>query len=547
MMIWKRNALAMLAIVSLASCLAMGETATPAAPAPAAPAADNTKPAAPATPSAPAVESAPAAPAPVTPAPAPVVKLKPTAPAAAAGPHSKDAAAQPEMQPVSEAQKKLLTIVSVDFKETPIDDAITFLSDSAGVDIIKSPQVTGTVTAKISDAPLSEVLENILALNGAGYVATDRVIRVVPRAEMQMQKEVRLSKVYRITYADTKQVGEAIKNFASKDAEVAVYPGSSNIIVTDTEAKIKDIDVFVEEVDRQTAQVLIEVRIYDISSQNGIDLGVNWSIGTNTTYDATTGAATGGKLNPFANGLNNSSENISSGSSSFRFGWLNDSVDIDVLIRAQQEDLSATLLANPRLLVLDNEKANFKAIEEIPYQELQQTSAGGNIGTTSFKEVGVLLDVTPHVTRDNMLRCRIVPEFSTVSRTVNVAAAGTAVAYPQPVIDQRKTDTTLLTKDGQTIVMSGMRKKETTKRINKVPLLGDLPLVGAIFRNTSESVVNRELVVFLTPKIVISPSLNAREKDVLKNLDTQLTPPPAIEKPVVEGGAFVGKPTPDGK
>jgi type IV pilus assembly protein PilQ len=448
--------------------------------------------------------------------------------------------------PVSEAQKKLQTIVSVKFKDTPIDEAINFLSEAAGVDIIKSPLVSGTVTATISDAPLGEVLENILALNGAGYIATDKVIRIVPKTEMQTQKEVRVSKVYRITYADTKLAGEAIKNFASKDAEVAIYQGSSNVIVTDTEAKIKEIDAFVEEIDRQTPQVLIEVRIYDVKSQNGLDLGVNWTIGTNTGLDLD-GRAVTGKTAPFVTGSSASAKEIASGSSTLRFGWLNNSVDIAVLIRAQQEDLSATLLANPRLLVLDNEKALFKSIEEIPYQELQETSAGGSIGTTSFKEVGVQLDVTPHVTRDNMVRCRVIPDFSTVSKYVDVSAAGSPIAYPQPVIDKRKTDTTLLTKDGQTIVISGMRKKETLKRVNKVPLLGDIPLIGMFFRSTSESVINRELVVFLTPRIITDVTLTAGETAVLENLDTELAAPTKTVKPIVEGGKIVGEATPGAK
>ena len=450
-----------------------------------------------------------------------------------------DAPKQDEPVTLSEAQMKLQKIVSVNFKDTSIDEAINFLSEAAGVDIIKSPQVSGTVTATISDAPLGEVLENILALNNAGFVVTDKVIRVVPRAEMQQQKEIRVSKVYRVTYADVKQVADALKAFVSKDAEIAVNPGSSNIIVTDTEAKIKAIDSFLEEVDRQTPQILVEVRIYDISSQNTLDLGVNWNIGTNSVLNTPVNGAVSGRVNPFVAGTNTSgTSDIASGTGGFRFGWLNDSIDIDVLLRAEQEDVGANLLANPRILVLDNEKANFKSIEQIPYQELQQTSAGGSIGTTSFKEVGVMLEVTPHVTRDQMLRLRIVPEFSTQTRSVNVAAAGQP-GFPQPVIDTRKADTTLLIPNGKTVVLGGLRKKETNQRINKIPLLGDIPIVvGAIFRSTSEKVVTRELVVFLTPKIVAAdqPVLSDRENRQMNTMDAQLGVPPKMEKPVVEGG-----------
>lgn len=445
-----------------------------------------------------------------------------------------------EQTVMSEAQKKLQTIVSVSFKDTPIDEVISFLAAAAGVDIIKSPQVSGTVTATINNAPLSEVLDNILALNGAGYVATDRVIRVVPRAEMEMQKEQRLHKVYRVSYADVKQVTDALKSFVSKDAEVGANPGTGNIVITDTEAKLRAIDAFMEEIDRPVLQILVEVRIYDIVSQNALDLGVNWVIGTQTTFDAETNAASGGHTAPFVGGTNSSTADIGSGGSTVRFGWLNSDVDIDVLIRAQQEDVSATLLANPRILVLDNETANFKSIEQIPYQELQQSSAGGSIGTTSFKEVGVSLQVTPHVARDNMLRMRIVPEFSTSPRTVNVAAANSE-AYPQPVIDTRRADTTLLIEDGKTIVLGGLRKKETNKRVNKVPLLGDIPVVGMFFRNTSEKLVTRELVVFLTPKVVSQVPMTPREAQQLEDSEKQLNAPVIIENRVLEGGSITGQ------
>lgn len=463
---------------------------------------------------------------------------------------------QEEPVVMSEAQKKLLTIVSVNYKDTPIDEVVTNLAEQANVDIIKSPQVIGTVTATINNAPLGEVLENILALNEAGFVATDRVIRIVPRAEMEMQKERRVHKVYRISYADVRQVAEALKGFASQDAELGISPGTGNIVVTDTESKIKAIDEFLEEIDRPVLQVLIEVRIYDITSRTGLDLGVNWIIGTNTGVSNTDTfwrpadtASPDGHTMPFVGGtVAGSADAVEQGAANIRFGWLN-SVDIDVLIQAQQEDVSANLLANPRLLVLDNETASFKSIEEIPYQELQQTAAGGAIGTVSFKEVGVLLNVTPHITRDNMLRIRVLPEFSTVTRFISVApatvtSAAEREAFKQPVIDTRKTDTTLLIRDGQTIVMSGMRKKETNKRVNKVPLLGDVPVVGALFRTNSEKIVNRELVVFLTPRIVAESSLNQKEQRQLEKMDSELSVPTKAETPVLEGGPIIGEPQP---
>ena len=90
-----------------------------------------------------------------------------------------------------------------------------------------------------------------------------------------------------------------------------------------------------------------------------------------------------------------------------RFGILNDSLNLDTILSANQRDISAKLLANPRVLVLDNEKANIKIVQEVPYQELSQTAGGGNIGTTQFKEVGVELIVTPHITEEGLVRMHL--------------------------------------------------------------------------------------------------------------------------------------------
>jgi general secretion pathway protein D len=218
-----------------------------------------------------------------------------------------------------------------------------------------------------------------------------------------------------------------------------------------------------------------------------------------------------------------------------RFGWLNENIDVDLMLKAQAENIDAKLLANPRVLVLDNEKASIKIISEIPYQELTESALGGSIGTTAFREVGVELEVTPHLTREDIVRLRLKPKFSVVTGEVTVAGVG--VSYPQPVVDRREADTTLLIRNGQTVVLGGLRKKEVTKQINKVPLLGDLPLVGLLFRFTGEDTVTSELVVFITPRIVEQPVMTETEQTQFETTEfsgpqpvsTAAETPPKIE------------------
>ena len=287
--------------------------------------------------------------------------------------------------------------------------------------------------------------------------------------------------------------------------------------------------------------MLVEARIYDVTSKDKLDLGIKWQAGENTTYSTTAGLTglgtnpTAGSQNPFVTGTFNSAiAKTESATGALRFGWLNDSVDIDALLKAQQDKVDAKLLANPRVLVLDNETATIKIISEIPYIELTETSGGGSMGTTRFREIGVTLKVTPHVTRDDMVRLQLKPEFSVQTGTVNTISVGSSNTYPQPIVDRREADTTLLIKDGQTIVLGGLRKKDVSKQIDKVPLLGDLPLIGRLFRFEGESTINSELVVFVTPTIVKRPAMTPDEK---QKFDVTEFPPPAPESTRAEKSA----------
>jgi type IV pilus assembly protein PilQ len=422
--------------------------------------------------------------------------------------------------------------ISVDFRETPIDDVIRIMAEQASVDVVKSPKVTGTVTAKLSNVPLEEALKNILAAQGYDYVMSKSMIRVAPSGDITQEAEKLISKIYRITYADIKEVEKALSKFISQRGSISTNAGTSNIIVTDTESKIKAIDTFIQEIDRITPQILVESRIYDITTTDNLDLGVEWNIGRQTQYSADgklvippgqMGNTVFDQTNPFATGMfRGDTLKTSSTTGLLKFGWFTDHVDIDAIIKAQKNLIDAKLLANPRVLVLDNEKANIRIISEIPYQEITETSGGGSIGATKFRDVGVELEVTPHLTRDGMIRLRLKPKFSISTDKVVIVGASSAT-FPVPVVDRREADTILLVQDGQTIVLGGMRKKEVLHRINKVPLLGDIPILCFLFRFEGESTINSELVVFVTPKLVKETALSPLERKAYEY--TEFTPP----------------------
>ena len=453
------------------------------------------------------------------------------------------------MTPLEQRMQKK---ISVDFRDTAIDDVIRIMAEQAGVDVVKSPKVTGTVTAKLSNVPLEEALRNILASQGYDYVMSKNMIRVAPTGEISQEAEKLVTKIYRVNYADIKETEKSLAKFISQRGAITINPGTSNIIVKDTESNIKAIGTFIEDIDRITPQILVEARIYDITSKDELDLGVEWNAGERTQYYS---GASGtpeavippGQMgntktmhtDPFDTGMFRGDTAKTSGVTGLlKFGWFTNNIDIDAVIKAQKNLVNAKLLANPRILVLDNETAMINIISELPYQELTQTSGGGSLGTTSFKDVGVKLKVTPHLTRGEKIRMKVEPEFSV--RSGNVTFASGALSYPQPIVDTRKAVTTLLVDSGQTVVLGGLRKKDVSKVVNKIPLLGDIPIICYAFRFEGEETINSEMIVFITPKIINEAAMTDHEQKQYKETEF---PGPEIQQTRAEKNIADGKAT----
>jgi type IV pilus assembly protein PilQ len=355
---------------------------------------------------------------------------------------------------------------------------------------------------------------------------------------MVTKAEPILTKSFEIVYVDATEVVTALDKFKSPQGSVSSIKGTSHIIVTDTESKIRKISELLEKIDRITPQILVEARIYDITSSDKLDLGFDWHAGRRTNWTSDPGYASnddievsrtgdpnnnlflGSKTDPFILGqfyapIGSKTDKSTIGG--LRFGVLNSNVDLNVVLHAKNEITNAKLLANPRILVLDNETALFDIVTEHPYVE--RTISGGQITeTVKFKEVGVKLEVTPHVTREGMLRLHILPEFGVFKTRVVVATSNV------PVVDTRKVNTIALVRDGQTVVLGGMRKKAVSKATGKIPLLGDIPLVGGLFRFEGEDTGVNELIVFITPRIIEQePVLSLDEQNALE--ETMFGPP----------------------
>ncbi len=450
-----------------------------------------------------------------------------------------------EEKPLSQLEMRMQKKVSIDVSDVPIEMVIRQLAEQVDVDFIKSPNVTGNVTVTLTGVSVEEALQGILDVHGCAYIKGENVVRILPREEMPEISERLTTETFEIIYADVTEVVKALEKFISTQGSVSSIQGSSHVIVTDTENKVRDIATLIEKIDRITPQVLVEVRIYDITSKDNLDLGIDWYAGRRTNYNASnyaisddiTVSKSGGDT--YVSSITDPSikAGFSAGTSKtsaatdgyLQFGLLNDHIDINAQLRAEKENINAKLLANPRIMVLDNETALFDIVTEHPYVE--RTITGSTVTeTVKFKNVGIKLGVTPHVTRDGMVRMRILPEFGVVIGQVQVSSSDV------PIVDTRKVDTIALVRDGHAVVLGGLRKKDTTQQINKVPLLGDIPILGKLFMFEGESTVITELVVFITPRIITEPILSEHEQQAFDITDFDGPPPVSTKAEASQAG-----------
>ena len=277
-----------------------------------------------------------------------------------------------------------------------------------------------------------------------------------------------------------------VSNLISSYGVVAVDKESNSLIVCDGEENLERIVAEIRKADQTPKQILVEVVIVDVQLNDETEIGVDWG-GFNFGRDDS--------KHTFLQSLISST--LSSGSAG-TFSFVQNGLDIT--IKALQATRNVEILASPRLLVVSGQEAMIKTVEEIPYTELSESTAGTSgvdygITSTQFKEAGITLTVKATLTDERKILLVV-----DAQQSIN-AGIDTSLETSVPIVDKRNAKTTLLMDDGQVLIMGGLRKKETTLTTNKVPLLGDLPLVGFLFSSDKTEVAHSELLVMISPHI----------------------------------------------
>lgn len=291
--------------------------------------------------------------------------------------------------------------------------------------------------------------------------------------------------------------GEYPRSTDVGDAMISVDPETRKIIVIADEETNLQVQNVIQSLDRPKPQVLIKVVFVQVTLGNDLDLGVEGSF----THSSNSSTGTVGT----AFGLKSIAAAAAGGGFYSLAGQ-----DFDVMIRALQVKGKTEILSRPSILARNNQQAVIVVGQEVPFiTNTRFDAVNGQINTVTYEDIGIILRVTPFISSDGMVEMIVAPEISSISdRTVNIAEGVDAA-----VIDKRSADTVVVTPNGQTVAIGGLIGTQKTSQDRRVPFLGDIPGLGALFRRKTTTHVKTELLIFLTPFVIMHPGDLARMTD----------------------------------
>ncbi|MBI4556913.1 MAG: hypothetical protein HY706_04955 [Candidatus Hydrogenedentes bacterium] len=485
-------------------------------------------------------------------------------PAEAPAPATPEAGGTAEITqtPVPPGTDPLEQIVDIDFRDMDLINAVGILAEMGQVSVIAGTEVKGKVTVDFRGVPLRRALESVLKINGLGLVEEDGIFRIVPFEEALMANRVTrmvvlkegdvaeikqtldavivnspqarsisiaanestntlvlsgpgpviqdledlasqldfaepklptVTEALKLNYAEPQDVLPIIKNILSPEiGKVSPDERGRHLIVTDIPVVVEQARLLVQEVDMPVKQVSIDTMIVDALMRDATQTGTSWVL------SAVRHLNTRGQIIGDLQNLSFSTPVGAIGSSELNqgtitLGVLTDDIDLRATIAAEVASRNAEILANPVVVTMENKEASIEIVQEFPFTELKQGLTGPPVSQTSFKPIGVTLAVTPRVTHDNDVLVDITAKQSSISGITETGV---------PIEDKREATTSLRTMDGQTIFIGGLRNISDRLEANKVPILGDVPILNFMFRHTSNEKVHTELLTFLTCRVV---------------------------------------------
>ncbi|MDR5704044.1 MAG: AMIN domain-containing protein, partial [Armatimonadota bacterium] len=389
-------------------------------------------------------------------APPATKRVLPSPPAVAAQvkPSSEQSEQPPPLYSPSPTAQERPSRITLELRDAELADVLSALGRICNFNIVTDASVKGRVTIRLLDVTCDEALRLVLEPNNLAYKRVGRNLIVMAAEKLAPPPEIPQTIIYPLNFGDAEQARAAVAATVP-GIRVAIDKRTNALIVTGTQSQHEEVQKVLVALDIQIPQVMIEARVVDISASTLEQLGLQWGFtlgphgtvkGEESTSRVTIGIVSGPILQASLNAL------VTEG--------------------------KARVLSAPRVAVVDGNKASIVLGDEIP---IPQRDAQGNI-TFTFRPVGVNLSITPRVNRDGLITTVIVPEVSRVIEFLSTPAG------PVPRIGTRKVDSIVTVKDGDSIVIAGLISDEERKTMVKVPLLGDIPVIGSLFRFTTTDV-----------------------------------------------------------
>lgn len=458
--------------------------------------------------------------------------------------------------------------LSLEAENKDIRAVLYELAEKADLNIVISKDVAGQVTVKLKDVSLETALNSILRPNNYAYTVEGEVVTVYTYQEFQQQERFsplvtqvftlqnidvtslrraflsmksprgkmelntkgnqaiitdtpekirqieqvvalvdteRTIKKYKLKYAEAEAVAEKISQVITEErGDVFVDERTNSVVVKAVEPLLKNVDELIQGWDVQHKQVLIEAKILEVTLDASEKLGIDWEYAT---------PATGTLGEPAKYDLQGDFSVDLTDGGIFQIGTLT-SDDYQITLEMLESRTDTEVLSSPRVVVIDNHEANILVGSEEPYiTTITDPDTGLVYEETNFKDVGLKLIVTPKIDEDDFITMTVHPEVSTARR---VAEVQNALA-----VDTTQADTTMMVKDGETVVLGGLMKDNRSETVRKIPILGDIPILGYLFRSTEKSDQKTEILVFITPHILTNENRAAVCRQEIRSVITR--------------------------
>ena len=406
--------------------------------------------------------------------------------------------------------------ISLDFQDVPVRQVLQIIAQVNGFNLVTTDTVNGNITISLTDVPWDQALNVILKIKGLDKRFEGNILLIAPAEELlaqetqQLQSKMQVAELaplvsssIQINYAKAADMAAILSSaegsILSPRGAVTVDERTNTLLVRDTQTSIDQARSTVESLDIPVKQVLIESRIVTVLDNVDEQIGVRWGFSDRNGDDGVSGSIegagtiAGGTVPSLAERLNvNLPVTGAAGSIGIQVARLVDGTILDLELSALETENKGEVIASPRITVANQQESYIEQGTEIPF--VQATSSGAT--SVEFKKAVLSLRATPQITPDNRIILDLVVTQDTQGETVSTST-GPAVA-----IDTQEISTQVLVENGETIVLGGIFQQTTNKNKSQVPLLGDLPVVGRLFKNSQEEIEKRELLIFVTPKIL---------------------------------------------